>query len=196
MGIEGSRTADPSEAMKILVWNVRGMGSSRAFQVLLKLKQAYNPDVLFLMETKVNHSQMERIRVKLGFSSNLVVDCVGTKGVLSLMWSDDTNIRLLSYSSFHMDVQIDSQRGFLWRFTGFYGHPEVSQRQHGWILLRRLHGMSNLLWMCVGDFNEILEDLEKLGGRLKSLCQMTNFRDVLDYCGLQDLGFSGPCRKD
>ena len=43
-------------------------------------------------------------------------------------------------------------------------------------------------WLCVGDFNEICH--EKLGGRLRPLRQMKEFRDVLDECGFRDLGFA------
>ena len=46
-------------------------------------------------------------------------------------------------------------------------------------------------WLYVGDFNEITRAHEKLGGRLRSSKQMEDFRDVLDECGFQDLGFSG-----
>ncbi|KAH1032171.1 hypothetical protein J1N35_044345 [Gossypium stocksii] len=44
-------------------------------------------------------------------------------------------------------------------------------------------------WLVVGDFNEIMNSFEKKGGRLRSECQMSDFHDVLDDCGLDDLGF-------
>ena len=46
-------------------------------------------------------------------------------------------------------------------------------------------------WLCAGDFNEITRAHEKLGGRLRPSKQMKDFRDVLDECGFQDLGFNG-----
>ena len=169
------------------------MGSARAFQILLKMKQAYCPDVVFIMETKINRILMESLRIKLGYSCKLVVESAGKRGGLGLFWSDSVDIQLLSFSSFHIDVQVVSCQGSPWRFTGFYGHPEVNRRHHGWMLLRRLHGMSNLPWLCAGDFNEILVQSEKLGGVLRPQWQMTGFRDALDDCDLQDIGFDGPC---
>ncbi|KAL5812831.1 hypothetical protein ACOSQ3_027781 [Xanthoceras sorbifolium] len=53
------------------------------------------------------------------------------------------------------------------RFTGFYGNPDPSQRVHSWTLLQRLHGLTSLYWLCGRDFNEIMSDLEKIGGLLK-----------------------------
>ena len=59
--------------MKTLVWNVRGMGSTCAFQVLLMIINTYNPDILFLVEMKINHVRMEFVRVKMGYSSRLLI---------------------------------------------------------------------------------------------------------------------------
>ena len=54
-----------------------------------------------------------------------------------------------------------------------------------------LHGRFSVPWICAGDFNEITKTHEKKGGRLRPYTQMKNFRDVLDECGLMDLGFEG-----
>ena len=45
--------------------------------------------------------------------------------------------------------------------------------------------------MCAEDFNEIIKQSEKLGGRLRPYAQMQIFRDALDECELMDLGFKG-----
>ncbi|KAK3204999.1 hypothetical protein Dsin_019045 [Dipteronia sinensis] len=46
--------------------------------------------------------------------------------------------------------------------------------------------------LVVGDFNEFLSDCEKTGGQLRHRYPIDNFREVLDSCGLEDLGFTGP----
>ena len=46
-------------------------------------------------------------------------------------------------------------------------------------------------WLCGGDFNELLKSHEKRGGRPCPYRQMQKFRDVLDECGLWDLGLVG-----
>ncbi|KAK5775038.1 hypothetical protein PVK06_042905 [Gossypium arboreum] len=43
----------------------------------------------------------------------------------------------------------------------------------------------------VEDFNKIMHSYEKKGGRLRSDRQMSEFRDVLDVYGLNDVGFVG-----
>ena len=48
-----------------------------------------------------------------------------------------------------------------------------------------------LPWLCVGDFNEIVRNEEKMGGPLRREPQMMEFREALDYCSFRDLGFVG-----
>nr|POF11715.1 hypothetical protein CFP56_49252 [Quercus suber] len=44
----------------------------------------------------------------------------------------------------------------------------------------------------VGDFNELVSDAEKEGGSSCPRWQMKNFTDILNWCGLRDMGFVGP----
>ncbi|KAK3188889.1 hypothetical protein Dsin_028450 [Dipteronia sinensis] len=140
----------------------------------------------------MNHMRMEFIRVKLGYSGKLVVNSDGSKGGLCLFWSDLVDISLLSFFRFHIDVQVQSHRNKFWRFMGFYGHSTAQQRHHGWTLLRRILSFSSLPWLCGGDFNEIIDAIEKSGGGSRPQSQLDNFRMALDDCGLQDLGALGP----
>jgi hypothetical protein len=48
-----------------------------------------------------------------------------------------------------------------------------------------------MLWLCVGDFNEITYHLEKHGVVLRPHHQMVAFKEVLEGCHLSDLGFIG-----
>lgn len=79
-----------------------------------------------------------------------------------------------------------------WRLTGFYGHPKASQRKHSWQLLRRLSNQSNLPWLFIGDYNEILH-ISETEDRAPSL--MRAFREALADCTLHDLGYMGHAFK-
>ncbi|KAL0359791.1 UNVERIFIED_CONTAM: hypothetical protein Sangu_0828500 [Sesamum angustifolium] len=54
-----------------------------------------------------------------------------------------------------------------------------------------LRSQSARPWLCAGDFNEILDQSEKLGGPPRPVWQLRNFRQALAECELSDLGFSG-----
>ena len=82
-----------------------------------------------------------------------------------------------SFSHNHIDVLVgESDDQKRWRFTGFYNAPEVSERYESWDLLRRLKDDSMLSWLCVGDFNEIMDSEEKLGGVQRQLGKWKIFK--------------------
>lgn len=51
--------------------------------------------------------------------------------------------------------------------------------------------MSNLLWIVIGDFNDLIRQSEKKGGRPHPNALLHGFANTLDLCGLYDLGMSG-----
>jgi hypothetical protein len=59
-------------------------------------------------------------------------------------------------SGYHIDYVITDADGFQWIFTGIYGEPKLEDRGATWRLLQNIQHHSNLLWLCTGDFNEIL----------------------------------------
>ncbi|KAK3232376.1 hypothetical protein Dsin_004257 [Dipteronia sinensis] len=74
----------------------------------------------------------------MGYVGKIVVDNVGNLGGLCLFWDSSVDVLLMSFSVGHIDVSIRCANKNYWRLTGFYGHPEQSQRPNSWTLLRRL----------------------------------------------------------
>lgn len=66
----------------------------------------------------------------------------------------------------------------------------VGKRKQTWNVLRWLSDMSNLPWLCMGDFNNILSTKEKMGGLTISPYRIQDFRESIQYARLLDLGFS------
>lgn len=69
----------------------------------------------------------------------------------------------------YINVTVKMDDGLWRRFTGVYGHLEAVMELHMWELIRRLHSLSLLPWVIVGDFNEILKLNEKLGGLRRNI---------------------------
>lgn len=153
----------------------------------MSLKRA---SLIFICETKLRDLTCRRWRDVLGYSGLFVVNCEGRSGGLMLLWKEPLIVTIQSFTSGHIDslVQHGEKR---WRFTGFYGNPEASNRHLSWTLLRRLSCMYELRdfpWIVGGDFNEICFDTEKFGG---PLAQTGGFREVLDVASLQDFHAEG-----
>lgn len=178
--------------MSFMSWNCRGLGNQTAIRVLVDLIHAKKPSVLFLMETLIDARRMEVIRVKLGFSGMFVVDNIGHSGVLAMLWKEDFDLQITSYSRNHIDttVSVDAGRP-KWRYTGFYGMPGRNRRRESWQLLRTLSSMNDLPCVVMGDFNDLMFREEKRGGRPHPEYLLHGFRDVVEECGLQNLPFEG-----
>ena len=101
-------------------------------------------------------------------------------------------MEIKSYSQIHVNTVInDMEKSFKWRLTGFYGHLETHRWYESWHLLAFLNNLLQLPWLCLGDFNEILSNTEKLGRAIRSQQQMDDFRKVVDYCVFKELGYCG-----
>ena len=80
-----------------LFWNVFGLGSPETTNALINHIQRYNPDFVFLSETKSSKQRMDSLRFKLGFGSCLSVGSEGKSGGIVLFWKDDITLRIGSY---------------------------------------------------------------------------------------------------
>jgi hypothetical protein len=50
---------------------------------------------------------------------------------------------------------------------------------------------SDLPWLCIGDFNEVLHREEHVVVNERCSAQIAAFRETIDVCGLTDLGYTG-----
>jgi hypothetical protein len=80
-----------------------------------------------------------------------------------------SEVEIQTYSRRHISAMLEigcTERP--WHFTGFYGDPDRSRREASWRILAHLRPSTPAPWLCIGDFNEILDLSEKSGGGLRS----------------------------
>lgn len=78
-----------------------------------------------------------------------------------------------------------------WRLTCYYGYPERSKRRDSWDLLRNLAVQSTLLWIILGDFNDILRASDKKGKNKQPNWMINGFKEAMFDCGVSDLPMEG-----
>jgi hypothetical protein len=177
--------------MSILSWNCRGLGNPCIVQKLAHLVWAKDPSAVFLCETWSNDEHLEHLRCRLHFNNKLLVLSNKKGGGLALFWNKSFDLSVLSYSCNHIDTVVHSGTSDAWRLTFVYGALETHRRIETWNLIRRLSQQHHLPWCCIGDFNEIVLSSEMQGRRPRPERQMKDFREVLDECGMMDLGYRG-----
>uniref|UniRef100_A0ACD5ZUT1 Uncharacterized protein n=1 Tax=Avena sativa TaxID=4498 RepID=A0ACD5ZUT1_AVESA len=133
---------------------------------------------------------MDTLKWSLGFANGAYVGSRGRSGGLALLWRREVNVEIHPYSQYHMDAII-KEDGKEWRFSGIYGEPHTELRDKTWSVLRYLIAQNDLPWLCASDFNEIAHREEYIGPGGRTKLQMIKFRECLDDCDLQDLGFIG-----
>jgi exonuclease III len=176
--------------MSLISWNCWGLGNQQTVHELWQLVKEKKPTFLFLMETKIQQHKLNFVKIKIGFSGVFTVNPIGRSGGLALLWRDDKEVEIQNYSARHINAIISMDGGAVhWKFTGFYGHPEKEKRHESFALLKHLKIFLPSPRLCVGDFNEIVQQLEKYGAALRSERQMAIFREALEEGQLCDLGF-------
>ena len=176
--------------MSCIAWNCK-LGNHLAVQELAEVVTVKATAIVFLVETLADKARLDYVKDRIRFDKKFVVQRIHRGGGLVLYWKNDLLVDVVFSSLNHIDAIINKDTEVAWCFTGFYGEPETHKRHESWDLLRNLHRQNSLPWLCAGDFNKILKQSEKLGGWTRPPGQMQLFRDILDECGLIDIGFKG-----
>ncbi|XP_042515252.1 uncharacterized protein LOC122089592 [Macadamia integrifolia] len=182
----------PRVTMKICSWNCQGLGSTLTVRSLLNLSRSAKPDVIFLIETKCYLDKIEGLSKKLKMDHCFSVNSNGASGGLALLWHQGVHLKVRSYDDRIIDTEVVSPQNQDFFLTCVYGDPVRSNRQRVWNKITPLGANRNENWICLGDFNSILSWHEKSGGNKKGNRDMQNFRDMMNFCNLIDLGSKGP----
>ncbi|KAM6553984.1 hypothetical protein CsatB_014746 [Cannabis sativa] len=178
--------------MNLVSWNARGLGNPSAFRFLRLLISEQAPCVLFLMETKLQAGSINKFRNSLHFPNGIEVPRTGLGGGLMLILKSKADVVINNFSPNHIDCFIEYQDLSSFHFTGFYGHPNSSQRVLTWTLLRRCYDIAPTHpWLVLGDFNEILTHEDKVGGPPRNNGQIQAFQTTIDYCHLAAAAYEG-----
>ncbi|XP_028078606.1 uncharacterized protein LOC114280437 [Camellia sinensis] len=179
--------------MKILSWNVRGIGRPEKRRQIKKSLAERKVDIVLLQETKkaVVDSTLVRSMWPGEQFDFMAVDVIGQAGGLLCIWNPEVfflkdccstqNFILLSgtlFSSFDCVI------------INVYGSNEVAKRKETWDVLVRLK--SNFLGPCCmgGDFNEIKNISERIGCSRRDR-GMRDFNNMIAQLELIDIPMLG-----
>ncbi|KAH7848623.1 hypothetical protein Vadar_005240 [Vaccinium darrowii] len=121
-----------------------------------------------------------------------IVDPIGTAGGLVVLWRQDLKVRLVRKSSFFIELLItDEDLGHEWHLINLYASTHDGIRKGQWEELLRYRQQSSAEWVLWGDFNDLLWEDEKQGGRRREIWSLRAFRQFVNRLEAIDMGFSG-----
>ncbi|MBA0880481.1 hypothetical protein Goshw_025739 [Gossypium schwendimanii] len=140
--------------------NCRGIGNPAIVRELKQLLVENDPEVIFLCETKVHANKLVSIRSNCRIEGCLAVNVMGKSGGLFMMWKEGKR---------------------------FYGNVDPNKRQSSWDMLRKIGKSVKEKWIIEGDFNAILNNMEKDEGMRKQKMLIDDFQAIVDELLLVDL---------
>lgn len=93
--------------MNYISWNYRGLGNPRQVREVSDLVKAKDPNLVFLMENRKKKSYLEQLHCRLIFDNLFIVPRKNLGGGLALLWSNDINLHIRTFSPQHIDAVIN-----------------------------------------------------------------------------------------
>ena len=153
--------------MKIISWNVRGLGSSNKRRVIKDFFRLEKPDVVMIQETKKEKCDRRLVGSVWTVRNkdwDFLPACGASGGILFIWDSKKLSKEEVVLGSFSISVKFALEGcGPLW-ISAVYGPNSPSLRKDFWVELHDICGLTFPLWCVGGDFNVIRRSSEKLGG--------------------------------
>ena len=132
------------------------------------------------METLIAKSRVEGLASTLGFFHTYAIGSSGRSRELCIFWKNPMQLSHRNFSKYHIDMVVREDGKEPWRLTAWYGEANRSLRYRTWDMMRFLKADSNLPWVCLGDFNEILRREERMGPNDREMWQINQLCEVVD----------------
>ncbi|XP_075660062.1 uncharacterized protein LOC142629896 [Castanea sativa] len=177
--------------MRLLSWTYQGLGNPWTSRNLRKIMREQTPNVCFFMETRLDKEGFEKLYDNLPFPNWIIAKNLDSGGGIALIWKNEVSLEVINFTAKYILAKVVEDDGFVWFMTGCYGWPETNQREKSWKLLAHLKTYADGPWLCIGDFNAFLHASEKQSKRPAHSAQVDAFREALELCQLEDLGYRG-----
>jgi hypothetical protein len=98
---------------------------------------------------------------------------------------------ITKFPKYHIDIVVNEGENDPWRLMAWYGEANRSPCYRTWDMMCFLKTDSDLSWLCLADFNEVLRRQEQMGPNEREMALINLFREVVDACRLCDIGYVG-----
>lgn len=177
--------------MIAMVWNCRGLAQPSTIRDLRAMIRDRNPDLIFLMETKIGLIRTGNILNSLGFQLKEIVPAINKVGGLCLAWRLGVQFRRVLSNEHFISGVIESDLSHTPWLIACVHVPSCKAKQGQlWNDLFTVKNNHNGSFLCIGDFNYVTCQDEKSGGLPFAQPSGGGFNSIIEDEGLIDLGFS------
>ncbi|XP_028099600.1 uncharacterized protein LOC114299127 [Camellia sinensis] len=179
--------------MKILSWNIRGLGRKEKRSRLKKLSNERNVDVALFQKTKkseITEDEVRSVWVR-GKMEFMVVDAVGSTRGLLCIWDLDV-FQVKDYCSNRRFILLSGTlfNQFDCAILNIDAPNDVGSRGNLWNCLLKLNDEFHNPWCLGRDFNEIRQ-IREMKGCSRRDRSMKEFNEFIDKCEVSDLPLLG-----
>jgi hypothetical protein len=129
---------------------------------------------------------------RLGFFLISQVASCGASGGLALSWRPGIDLECFLTTKNTISAWCYSDPPHSpWILSCVYGPPDRRDRQAFWDSFTAVGDNFDPTWLCIGDFNAVLSQDEKMGGRPIAISANSGFKSFINHFGMVDLGFAG-----
>lgn len=174
--------------MKIISWNVRGLGNGNKRRIVREGLLRSSPDIIILQETKL--MDVDRAVVSGVWGSRFREWCflpsVGSRGGIIIAW-DVRKVKVVEslIGNYSVSIKIMEEDNIMWWLSGVYGPATYHNREEFWEELAALFGLCEGNWCVGGDFNVVRQPEERSTGASMN-ASMVRFNEVINEMGLMD----------
>ncbi|XP_039055013.1 uncharacterized protein LOC120197617 [Hibiscus syriacus] len=180
--------------MRILSWNIRGMGSNVKISELRKFIRIYRIEMALLQETKKEHfkdTEISSFWCDDDFEFRFSKAMEKSGGILSV-W-DKSRFHILDSLITDRFVLIEGKyasHDLIFSVMNVYAPCEVSEQVIVWNAIVEVRRKNKNRWFMAGDFNAIKNNSERSGCFYRQT-EIVEFNSFIEACNLVDMPLSG-----
>lgn len=179
--------------MKLLSWNIRGLGKNEKKGMLKKLLRVRNVDFLLIQESKLRSVNNFFVNSIWGHSSFgfFEVETNESKGGLLCVWNSELFSLIQACNNRNFLLLYDSiSPNFYCTIVNVYGPCSIADKKKLWDILCSLRNQFPAPWCLGGDLNEIrnLEERQGCSLRDRGMRDLNKFIDDMEFLDMQLLG--------
>ncbi|XP_030923020.1 uncharacterized protein LOC115949895 [Quercus lobata] len=132
---------------------------------------------------------MDFVKSSIGFNESIVVESKGSAGGLCMMWKAGISAHCVEFNKNLIAIRV-SDPICDWIIVGFYGPPYPAKKKKSWENLFALLNSFQGPWICLGDFNFIINENESSNKKSGESSAPNYLKELMLEFGAIDLGFS------